>query len=99
MAKKTLNDDPVAKVEQLAQFATEQAEKNRQDFPEMSRVVDLFKAAFGADQIRVTYVKEGGKERGAPYRPPAGSRMISAANMAWTYKPEPRPEKRRTKKR
>jgi len=98
MTQKKPGGDPVTKIEQLAQFATGQAEKNRQDFPEISRVVDLFKAAFGTDQIRVTYAKEGDKEKGVPYRPPVG-RMVSAANMAWTYKPEARSEKRRTKKR
>ncbi|MHB8252880.1 MAG: hypothetical protein ACYDEV_04130 [Acidiferrobacter sp.] len=98
MTPKKPDDDPVVKAEQLARFAAEKAEKNRQDFPEISRVVDLFKAAFGADQIRVTYAKEGDKEKGAAHRPPV-DRMVSAANMAWTYKPEARSEKRRTKKR
>lgn len=40
----------------------EQRRRNRERFPEMSRVIDEFRAVFG--DVKVMYVKEGDQEAG-----------------------------------
>lgn len=41
----------------------EQRRRNRERFPEMSRVIDEFRAVFG-EECKVMYVKEGDQEAG-----------------------------------
>lgn len=38
-------------------------EKNRQQFPEIATVLDLFREVFG-DGVKVTYAREGVNEKG-----------------------------------
>jgi hypothetical protein len=76
-------EDPVAKIQALAAEAREQARLNRERCPEIARIVDLFKAAFGADQIRVTYVREGNHTRGTPFHLPP-DRTIAVADMVFS---------------
>jgi hypothetical protein len=49
--------------------AEEERRKNREKFPEMTKVIDEFRAVFGAG-VKVMYVKEGDFEMGTPS--PAG---------------------------
>lgn len=44
--------------------AEEKRAQNRKDFPRCTEFVDAMKEQFGAEHITVTYVAEGGKERG-----------------------------------
>jgi hypothetical protein len=76
-------EDPTTQVQALAAEAREQARLNRERCPEVACVVDLFKAAFGADQIRVTYVREGDYTRGTPFHLPP-DRTIAVADMAFS---------------
>jgi hypothetical protein len=41
-------------------------DQNRAKFPAVTRVVDSFRDAFGADQVRVVWAREGGNEIGKP---------------------------------
>lgn len=43
----------------------EQRRRNREMFPEMSKVIDEFRAVFG-EGCKVMYVKEGEREAGSP---------------------------------
>ncbi len=91
-------DDPVARVEALAAKAAERARKNREMFPEITKVVDMFKLAFGADQIRVTYARENGHEVGTPFVLPP-DRTIAIKDMAFTTPREPEPSRTPRKRR
>lgn len=42
----------------------ERAEENRRTMPTVTAFVDEMKAAFGADQVRVTYASENGRAMG-----------------------------------
>ena len=90
-------DDPVARVEALAAEAAERARKNREQFPEMTKVIDMFKRAFGADQVRVIYVREGDREMGTRLIDPPERTML-IRDMAFST-PEPHEPPTRSRKR
>lgn len=92
------HNDPVARVEALAAEAAERARRNREMFPEMSKVVDMFKRAFGADQVRVTYIRENGHELGKRLvEPPERTMLIR--DMAFSTPKTPRSKPISSKRR
>lgn len=92
------DNDPVTKIQALVEHAQERASRNREDFPQVSAFVEKLKAAFGADQVRVIYAREGGKEQGRKLTFPT-DRSLSAAQMTWTKNPEEsRPKKTERRK-
>lgn len=97
-AKKIEADDPVARVEALAAKAAERARQNRERFPEMTKVIDMFKRAFGADQVRVIYVREGDQEMGTRLVDPP-ERTMFIRDMAFSTPESPEPEVRPRKRR
>ena len=91
------NNDPVSRVAALAAEAAERARKNREMFPEMSKVVDMFKRAFGADQVRVTYICENGHELGKRLPEPPERTML-IRDMAFSTPKTPKPERASSKR-
>jgi len=49
---------------------------NRSAFPATAAIVDEFRAAFGADQVKLIYSEEGGKTIGK--KPPEPKRFVTA---------------------
>lgn len=97
-ADKPDTDDPVARVQALAAEAAERACKNREMFPEMTKVIDMFKRAFGADQVRVIYVRENGHEMGTRLVDPPDRTML-IRDMAFSTPEPPRPPPRARKRK
>ena len=97
-AVKPDTDDPVARVEALAAKAAERARKNREMFPEMTNVIDMFKRAFGADQVRVIYIRENGHEIGKKLVDPPERTML-IRDMAFSTPEPPKAPTRPRKKR
>lgn len=46
--------------------AEARAQRNRDQFPGVTAIVDEFRAAFGADQVKVRWACENGREIGKP---------------------------------
>jgi len=46
--------------------AEARAQRNRDQFPGVSAIVDELRTAFGADQVKVRWARESGREVGRP---------------------------------
>ncbi len=58
--------DVVKRVQAMAEKARAKSEENRKKMPAVAAFVDEMKAAFGADQVRVTFASENGVQLGTP---------------------------------
>ena len=69
-------------------MSEQQRASNRDAFPVTAGIMDEFKQAFGADQVKLVYAIENGREIGNPIPEPAPGRFVTAAQMVIRPKEE-----------